>query len=66
MGSVASLGLPEHVPVVFDDAISKCVKVNISSGDPMAGFELDASDLIILACAFLVPIAIPKSRLFKL
>ena len=59
-GAVAPLCLPEHVPVVFDEAISRCVKVNISSGDPMAGLELDASNLIRLSGATLAPIAAPK------
>jgi hypothetical protein len=31
--------------------------VNISSGDPMAGLELDPSDLIRIAGAHLAPIA---------
>ena len=56
-GSVAPLCLPENVPVVFDEAISRCVKVNISSGNPMAGLELAASDLIRLSGASLGPIA---------
>jgi hypothetical protein len=43
--------------VVFDEAISNCVKVNISSGDPMAGLELKAKDLIRLSGAILGPIA---------
>lgn len=56
-GAVAPLCLPDTVPVVFDEAISRCVNVNISSGDPMAGLELDASDLIRLSGASLGPIA---------
>lgn len=45
-GSVSPLGMPNSVPVVFDHAIAKCKNVNISSGDPMAGLELSAADLI--------------------
>ena len=56
-GSVAPLCLPEEIPVLFDKAIAKCVKVNISSGDPMAGIELATEDLIKLAEAKIVPIA---------
>ncbi len=56
-GAVAPLGLPEDVPVIFDEAIELCKKVNISSGDPMAGLELDAQDLIRVAGAQLAPIA---------
>lgn len=50
-GAIAPLGLPEDVPVIFDKAIARCKKVNISSGDPMAGIELDPQDLIWLANA---------------
>jgi prolyl-tRNA editing enzyme YbaK/EbsC (Cys-tRNA(Pro) deacylase) len=60
MGSVAPLCLPEYVPVVFDDAISRCDKVNISSGDPMAGLEMDSDDLIRLSGAILAPIALQQ------
>jgi Cys-tRNA(Pro) deacylase len=56
-GAVNPLGLPAEVPVIFDEAISRCSKVNISSGDPMAGLELDAHDLIDLAGAIMAPIA---------
>jgi prolyl-tRNA editing enzyme YbaK/EbsC (Cys-tRNA(Pro) deacylase) len=45
-GAVAPLGLPEDVPVLFDRGISACEKVNISSGDPMAGLELATEDLL--------------------
>jgi prolyl-tRNA editing enzyme YbaK/EbsC (Cys-tRNA(Pro) deacylase) len=57
MGSVAPLCLPDYVPVVFDAAISRCDKVNISSGDSMAGLEMDSGDLIRLSRAILAPIA---------
>jgi len=56
-GAVTPLGLAENVPVIFDEAIARCPKVNISSGDPMAGLELDPEDLIKLARARLAPIA---------
>lgn len=55
-GAVAPLCLPRNVPVVFDEAIAHCRKVNISSGDPRAGLELDPQDLIRLAGAQLAPI----------
>jgi prolyl-tRNA editing enzyme YbaK/EbsC (Cys-tRNA(Pro) deacylase) len=58
-GSVAPLCLPEHIPVVFDEAFARCANVNISSGDPMAGLELAASDLIRLCNPIIAPIAIP-------
>jgi len=48
-GAVAPLGLPEGVPVIFDPSIAQFKKVNISSGDPMAGLELDPQDLIRVA-----------------
>jgi Cys-tRNA(Pro)/Cys-tRNA(Cys) deacylase len=50
-GAVAPLCLPDEVPVIFDEAIARCNKVSISSGDPMAGLELKAQDLISLAQA---------------
>lgn len=50
-GAIAPLCLPEDVPVIFDHSIARCRKVNISSGDPMAGLELDPQDLIWLAGA---------------
>jgi len=56
-GAVASLGLPEGALVIFDEAVASCKKVSISSGDPMAGLELDAEDLIKVARARLAPIA---------
>lgn len=58
-GAVAPLGLPEGIPVIFDQAIAACERVNISSGDPMAGLELASRDLIRLAGARLAPIAVP-------
>ena len=50
-GAVAPLELPDHVPVIFDEAITQCKRVNISSGHPMAGLELAAQDLIKVADA---------------
>lgn len=50
-GAVAPVCLPEGMPVIFDESIARCKKVNISSGDPMAGIELDPQDLITLARA---------------
>lgn len=57
-GAVAPLGLPAEVPVVFDEAVAICQKVNISSGDLMFGLELGAQDLIRLAKAQLAPIVV--------
>ena len=56
-GAVNPLCLPDHVPVIFDSAIARCRRVNISTGDPMAGLELDPADLIRLAHAHLAPIS---------
>jgi Ala-tRNA(Pro) deacylase len=56
-GAVAPLCLPDGVPVIFDEAIARCTRVSISSGDPMAGLELEAQDLISLAQAQIGQIA---------
>ena len=56
-GAVTPLGLPDDVPVIFDQAIAHCEKVSISSGDLMAGLELAAHDLIETAGARLASIA---------
>lgn len=56
-GAVAPLGLPEQVPVIFDECIAQLKKINISSGDPMAGLELDPRDLISISGAQLAPIS---------
>jgi len=61
-GAVAPLCLPDDVPVIFDKAIADCSKVNISSGDPMAGLELTTQDLIRLAGAQLASIAKDEMR----
>jgi prolyl-tRNA editing enzyme YbaK/EbsC (Cys-tRNA(Pro) deacylase) len=60
-GAVAPVGLPEEVPVIFDEPIANLNQVNISSGDPMAGLELDSSDLIRISGAQLAPISEPRS-----
>ena len=62
-GAVAPLCLPPGIPVVFDEAISGCAKVNISSGDPLLGLELSTMDLIRLAHARLACIASPGDKL---
>jgi Cys-tRNA(Pro)/Cys-tRNA(Cys) deacylase len=56
-GAVNPLALPADVPVVFDEAIARCRRVNISAGDLMYGLELDAADLIRLTGAMMAPIA---------
>jgi prolyl-tRNA editing enzyme YbaK/EbsC (Cys-tRNA(Pro) deacylase) len=56
MGAVAPLNLPAELPVIFDRAIAQCRRVSISSGDPMAGLELDPADLIRAAGAQLASI----------
>lgn len=56
-GAVAPLGLPDSVPVIFDKAITRCQKVNISSGDPVLGLELNTHDLIKAAAAQIASIA---------
>jgi Cys-tRNA(Pro)/Cys-tRNA(Cys) deacylase len=58
-GAVTPLCLPESVPIIFDEAIAHCERVNISSGDPMAGLELATDDLLYLAKATLAAIAEP-------
>lgn len=57
-GAVAPLALPPEIPVIFDQAIAGCRRVNISSGDPMLGLELNPADLIRLANAEQAPIAL--------
>lgn len=61
-GAVAPLGLPPHIPVLFDEEIRSCRRVNISSGDPMAGLELDPQQLIRLARATIAPIVKTSSK----
>ena len=57
-GAVAPLCLPADVPVLFDETVEQSERVNISSGDPMAGLEMDPHDLIRLAKGSLAPIAL--------
>jgi len=56
-GAVNPLCLPDDVPVVFDTAVPGCRRVNISTGDVMAGLEMAPDDLIRLAQARLAAIA---------
>jgi len=46
IGAVPPLLLKEKIPIIFDNKIKEKKKVNISSGDPSAGIEIDADDLI--------------------
>ena len=55
-GAVEPLGLTQEIPIVFDDSIAHRTRVNISSGDPMAGLELNPDDLIQLSGAQLADI----------
>lgn len=57
-GAVAPLCLPTDVPVVADEFFGTLQRCNISTGDPMAGLELDAQDLLRLAGARLAKITI--------
>lgn len=56
-GAVTPIGLADDVPVVFDVAIGRLTRCNISSGDPLAGLELAATDLIQAARGRLAVIA---------
>ncbi len=56
-GAVAPVDLPETVPVIVDPAVTRCARVKISSGDPLAGLELDAQDLVRAARGRTWPIA---------
>ncbi|MBL8045106.1 MAG: YbaK/EbsC family protein [Anaerolineales bacterium] len=57
-GAVAPLCLPVEVPVVADEFFGTLRRCNISTGDPMAGLELDVQDLLRLASARLAKITI--------
>jgi prolyl-tRNA editing enzyme YbaK/EbsC (Cys-tRNA(Pro) deacylase) len=57
-GAVAPLCLPAEVPVVADEFFATLRRCNISTGDPMAGLELDVQDLLRLAGARLAKITI--------
>jgi prolyl-tRNA editing enzyme YbaK/EbsC (Cys-tRNA(Pro) deacylase) len=59
-GAVAPLCLPEGVPVVMDEAFASLTHCNISSGDPMAGLELAAADLIRACNAKLARLTVAK------
>ena len=61
-GAVTPIGLPDDIPVIFDDTISQLKRCNISSGDPQAGLELVAADLIRVARGRLAPIAATGAR----
>lgn len=59
-GAVNPLALPPDVPVIFDESISLCRRVNISTGDLMFGLELETADLIRLTGALLAPISLEE------
>ncbi|MBS3121687.1 YbaK/EbsC family protein [Candidatus Woesearchaeota archaeon] len=48
LGAIPPLLLKTTIPILFDKIILKKVKVNISSGNPSAGIELDSKTLIEL------------------
>jgi Cys-tRNA(Pro)/Cys-tRNA(Cys) deacylase len=48
IGTVAPIGLKQPLPLIFDHSIKTQLKVNISSGDRMAGIELETDDLLLL------------------
>jgi Cys-tRNA(Pro)/Cys-tRNA(Cys) deacylase len=56
-GAVAPIGLPKGVPLIFDPLILKSAKVNVSSGDPLAGLEVDPKDLVEVCNANIAPIS---------
>lgn len=58
-GAVAPLCLPADVPVVFDQSILMTTKVNLSSGDPLAGIEMATADLLRLTGGVIGSIAGP-------
>lgn len=47
-GAVAPLGLPDTIPLVIDQNITKLARINTSSGDHMLGIELATADLLAL------------------
>jgi len=47
-GAIPPLLLKTKIPILFDNEIMRKEKVNISSGDPRAGLELDPKDLVLL------------------
>jgi Cys-tRNA(Pro) deacylase len=56
-GAISPLGLPDDVPVILDLEIAQRNKVIVSSGDPMAGLEIDTANLIQAAGGRLARIA---------
>jgi Cys-tRNA(Pro)/Cys-tRNA(Cys) deacylase len=46
LGSVAPIDLKEEIPVILDNKIMENKRVNISSGDPRLGLELETEDLL--------------------
>ena len=46
MGAIPPLSLKTDIPIIFDNGIKKKEKVNICTGDPKAGLELNPMDLI--------------------
>ncbi len=56
-GAVAPIGLPDDLPVLMDEHIAQCEKVNISSGDVTFGLELAAQDLFAVSGARFAAIA---------
>lgn len=46
LGSVAPFSLHAAIPVVLDEAVGRCERVNISSGDPRLGLELARTELM--------------------
>jgi len=47
-GAMAPVPLPSALPLIFDEDIRLLPRVNISSGNPLAGIELASSELIKL------------------
>ena len=48
MGAIPPLLLKTEIPIIFDNGIMRKESVNISSGDPKAGLELNPGHLIPL------------------
>lgn len=59
-GAVSPIGLPDDLPVIFDAAFGRLARCNTSSGDPLAGIELSAADLIRIARGRLAAITLPS------
>lgn len=56
-GAVSPIDLPHDLPVLMDERLADCQRVNISSGEVTFGLELDAQDLFELSGARFAPIA---------